>query len=532
MWSRPHLFIFFDTGINNVIYIQHTAHYSLIKIKRTNNNIIMTDMVVRFQSRQGGPFRSDQQPGLNNLVDFDIPDDAVWDLDNSWVNLYASVDTTTTGNLTGVHNVRLRYNATAGGADTERSWYNVALVDNAHMTASNAGRLEDIRRVGILRQNLKEYTLSQSQKDGERFRSGRQNPDRTQLATSVVRELNKEGDIESQNVDAQLQIPLRDIFSLGSLSEYHANKWGKTRVHLELNTGLIQAFELTAAAARQNADQYDFDNFNGADIDSLDTTSTYTRLEDSPYWVGQVLTITTTGGTVFSTDAKITNIVWNRTGANAGKLTLSLDWDGATPVGPSTGITADPVVASDVTTLFNQAELVLQKVRNPGPAPDKLNYRTWTTEEFTGTGQTNFSRMFQLEPEAVNVFLMFPTNKVISQNNDLETYRLRLNNEDLIDRDVNPAFTGTTGADPLHLDRLNMTFLNSGMPMVNFQQYNYNQNQKTLAAQTQGSVDNQLTLIGNPVPFTNREKNLQVNLSLSNNGLQRLNLYKQVVRAV
>lgn len=493
----------------------------------------MTDMVVRFQSRQGGPFRSDEQRGLNNLVDFDIPDDAVWDLDNSWVNLYATVDTTTTGNLTGVHNVRLSFNNAVGGADTQRSWYNVALVDNAHMTASNAGRLEDIRRVGILRQNLKEYTMSTSEKDGERFRSGRQNPDRTQLAASVVRELNKEGDVVSREIDAQLQIPLRDIFELGSLSEYHANKWGKTRVHLELNTGLIKGVELTGDDARQNPVQYDFDDFTGADIDSLNTTATYTRLEDSPFWVGQVLTFTATGGTTFATDAKITNIIWNHTGANAGKLTLSLDWDGAAPVGPSSGITAVPVATSSVQTTMTQAELVLQKVRNPGPAPDKLNYRTYTTEEFTGTGQTNFSRMFQLEPEAVNVFLMFPLNKVISQNNNLQTYRLRLNNEDLIDRDVSPAaIGGANGPDTLHFDRLNMTFLNSGMPMVNFQQYNYNQNQKTLNDQTQGNVNNQLTLIGNPVPLTNREKNLQVNLNLVGGGLQSLHLYKQVVRMI
>lgn len=499
----------------------------------------MTDMVVRFQSRQGGPFRSDEFAGLNNLVDFDIMDDGVWDLENSWVNLYCTVNTTDATTIQGVHNVRLRYNASLNGNDTGRSWYNVALVDNAHMTAANVGKLEDIRRVGILRQNLKEYTLSQSQKDGERFRAGDRPPDRTQMNTSVVRELNKEGDVVSREVDAQLQIPLRDIFELGKLKEYHANKWGKTRIHLELNTGLIEAEDV--ANASQNAAQLAFEDFTdaGVDIDTLTTTATYTRLEDSPFWVGQILNFTANAGsgTLPGTnqEALVSAITWNRSGANAGRLTLSLEWDGGVPPqGTATGVTASFIPADTITTEFTQAELVLQRVRVPGPAPDKLNYRTWTTEEFSGTGQTNFSRMFQLEPEAVNVLLMFPVNGIVSQNNDLESYRLRLNNEDLIDRDVDPRFDATSGCDPLHLDRLNMTLLNCGIPMVNFQQYNYAANEKTIADQTQAEAGNRLTLVGNPVPLTNREKNLQVNFVLGNaaGGLERLNLYKQVLRSV
>lgn len=496
----------------------------------------MTDIVVRYQSRQGGPFRSDSARGLNNLVDFDIPEEeGAWDLDNSWINLYAEVDTVTDSNITdGVHNVRLQYLDALNGTNRNRSWYNAALIDNAHMTASRAGKLEDIRKVGILRQNLAEYTHYQSQKDGLRFKSGRQPADRTQLSAVILRQLNKEGNVNSQNLRGQFQIPLRDVFELGALREYHAVKWGRTRVHLELNTGILRAVEPAADDLIQHTSQLDMEDAGAVatDIDSITTTDRYDRLEDSPFWVGQVIQVEATGGTSplngTPQDAKITSIVWNKTGANARRLTLGLEWDGANPAGTATGVTVATARTTLITTSFVEAELVLKRNTNPGPAPDVLQYRTYTTEEFTGNGQTNFSRMFQLEPEAVNVLLMFPEYNLVSQNNNLTRYRLRLNNEDLIDRDVDPR---NDRVDPLHYDRVNMTLLNCGLEMRCFQQRNYNQDQKTLPNQTDGTGNN-LLLLGNPVPMTQREKNLQVNLTLTGAGLQRMNLYKQVMRTV
>lgn len=501
----------------------------------------MNDQVLRLQSRQGGPFRSQLSPTLNNLVDFDIPDSDVWDLSKSWVNLYYETTVTASANaagLDGIYNLLPRWRDNAGN-NTGFSNYNVGLVKNASMVAAKAGRLEDIREVGVLRQNLMEYTMSNAERESRDYRDFNVAPDRTGYKFTQLVELQKEGTVESSYVNAQCQIPLSEIFELGKLTQYHATKWGKTRVHLELNS---DRFAVTNPAnyVQDNA-QFAFDDVTTTgDFDTLLTTSVYQRLEDSPFWVGQILRITATAtapsGTfpdLANAAAKITAIEWLRT---SGKMQLTIEWNATTgtPVIPAgeeyNTISWAALNPASAFASCTQAEIVLTRVREPEPAPDVLAYKTWTTEQFSGNGEQNFQRMFQLEPEAVNVLLMFPVNSLISQNNNLSQYRLRLNNEDLIDRPVNIVNAADGYHDPLHYDRINMTLLNCGMEMKNFTQDNLNNNSLTLASMiTNGQ---RLLLIGNPVPMTDREKNLQVNLVLGGTGLLDMNLYKQVQRTI
>ena len=84
--------------------------------------------------------------------------------------------------------------------------------------------------------------------------------------------------------------------------------------------------------------------------------------------------------------------------------------------------------------------------------------------------------MFQLEPEAVNFLIMFPEdvsdlfscptmlNLVPDPRTDgtrgIDSFRLRLDNQDLINRQCKPY-------SPLYYDRLNMTFVNMGKRLNN-----------------------------------------------------------------
>lgn len=492
----------------------------------------MTDQVTRLQALSGGPFTAN-----NNRMDFDIPEDGVYDLSQSWFNLYINVDTTETAGKTGVHNIIMDRLVDNLGSDMERSLFNASLVENASLKSSKYPNLrEDIREVACLRQTLVDYMESTSEKDGRRFLSLRQPADRTQYQMSPLRELHKIGNVTSRNVRAAYPIPLSDLFELGTLQEYHATKWGKLRAHLEVFINRLSAYE--GESFQTQADQQTMQDATSlGPVTDFVTTAVYDRLEDSPFWVGQKVACSGVGlggATDFvNVDRLITSIDWNADKT----LTLTMD-EGSGNVGAGESynvITVVPTVAASLSITVPQAEIVLQRVRNPGPPPDRLDFRTFTTEQFTGNGETNFQRMFQCEPNAVNLFMMFPVNRTISRNIALESYRIRVNGKDLTDRDVrvNQPAGQDRQLDPLHYDRLSMTFLNADMPLKNYNQLNLNiaPGAQTLSQQTDAATDN-TTLVAVPLPLTAGDKNVQVNFTLGLAGLDRLNLYKQVLVSV
>ena len=123
---------------------------------------------------------------------------------------------------------------------------------------------------------------------------------------------------------------------------------------------------------------------------------------------------------------------------------------------------------------------------------------------------------------------MFPdtTNNLNSRPNGLRSMRLRLNNQDLTDRSI----IVRPERSPLYYDRLSMTLLNSNIPLKCLNGVNFAMNETLLV--NQNNNGEQLIVGGNPVPITNTEKLLQVNLEYTGTGLQQLNLYKQVLRSV
>ena len=136
--------------------------------------------------------------------------------------------------------------------------------------------------------------------------------------------------------------------------------------------------------------------------------------------------------------------------------------------------------------------------------------------------------MFQLEPTSVNVFLMFPSDNVdiLSQAADLRSLRLRLDNEELTNRDI----IVRPNASPLHYDRLSMALLNGGMPLKSALERNFKPSGVSQADQTADA--RKVIISGQPVPISPLDKQLQVNLHYTGTGLKQLNLYKQVFRSI
>lgn len=626
------------------------------------------DKVIKINSKEGGPFTT-----TSNLINFDIMPDGAYDFTDSYVNLVCSITgvtdaTPATGQ--GVYNPLINYtakdttNVAAVAACKIRSLYNVAMVKNCSMTSELQGSLEDIRRVDILRQNLNEYTLTTDEKQSLEYQSLRQLTPRNYLRNSTFRELHNEGTAPSRNVQSRIRIPMSQLFELGKLTAYPAQKMGKTRIHLEMN---LDKFAIYANKGVPD-ELKPFAQFAGVtapaagaaiNINSLTSKDgvTYIDKTDSPFYVGQkvgvafstdvdgtlpVATIAATSGVVTMNTAATANLVvggaaklsivaagaatgnvviigqdvngvtlpaetltlngttavnsanayssissiicaapttavaiTTRTGAQTGNLTAvrlineisydditkqqTLTFDSNLVTGlPATKIlTLVPVNGKDVAVFapantdntsrlitgaklqVDMAEIVLRKLGAVPKMPAQLNYMSWSTEEFTSNGaQTNFQRMFQLEPNAVNVFMMFPSNDLFSIKDGFDNYRLRLGgpggNQDLTDRDVKVGGALGMQKDPLYYDRLSMTMLNAGYPMKSMLEQNMNVIQVETGTDVNRRDDaGNLTIVANPVPATPYEKLLQVNMNFAaGKGLSELALFKQVMRGV
>lgn len=544
---------------------------------------------IKYPSRQAGPFTVNQ-----NLMDFEITDNnAVYDLSKSFINVMCKVDcseTTAQGHPGGIFNVKPIYGA------SNYAFNNIALVRNASMNCRKAGKVEDIREVGLFRNTLAAYRKGKSSKESNEYGSLYGFYDDNGYQQSPMRNINKYGTQLSTDVEAPIQIPLKDIFETGRLPEFHVSKWGQTRIHLETylsklsfeynifeimnlygtkksnttfdtgnigvsvlpdslaqyknkevnvySAGVATFLKITDIAINGNQDGilitfganlpgpnddplFVVDKYYvsvgtwAADNSPFTTTQKYDKKPDLlPNFVGEavyVMNMTNpAGGNNLSTT--ITSSVMNADG------TVSYGFAANVP-----NATAGDVLvikrreAGTITTTFPSAEIVLKVVSNPSPAPERLQYMTITTEQFTsGTAITNFERMFQLEPSAMNFFVMFPdADYCYSQDDaDVSLVRFRLDNKDLTDRDYEVFKV-------LYNDRLNMLMLNSGYAMKNVSGTIYS---NYLLESDENNSDNVLVL-GNPCPLTQNEKLLQVNIE-STNGFQNMNIYKQVLRSI
>jgi len=478
---------------------------------------------IKIPSNEGGLFTQ-----TRNLVNFTIPDNAVYDLSQSYVNFDISVNVVDAAPaLPGVYNVDFRYgNATICP-------YNIALVKNCRLTSRKFGQLADVRRVDILRQNLNQVLLSRKQKEGQEYNSFQRGFNDNGIKVSPWLEARGEGNVLSRYVNHAIRVPFSQLFNIGSSSNYDATKMGETKLHLELNPGKFTLVQ-TQGAATRTTQWGDEQNTTFKDIIgpapttlTLTTKEPFDTLQDSPYWVGQKIIINaTSAGTApaLGTERVITEIEWVKGGADDKRLILTLNATlpalGAI-TDTWTDVECDGVNYASASFNINNAEVVLKSLANPMPE-DGMSWTHFSTEEYTTAQQLNFRHLFQLEPDSVNLLLMTPTNDDLnSTKQDLSTFQLRLNNDDLTDREV-------TVYDALYNDRLNMTLVNMGKSPKDLSQQGLNVEQ-TLATT---KFDTGLVLIGNPLPMTPNEKLLQVNLNNSANGTTKLVLFKEIPRTV
>ena len=535
--------------------------------------------VIKINSNQGGNFSAS-----NNLIDFRIPDDGVYDLSKSYINIVSNcVQTSARDGLDGGAGVFvpiIKYLQDDGTTANENVMPNVALVKNCSMRNSNVGVIEDIRRSDILRTNLHQYTLSSDDKETEQRKEIVQGYCKSWNKNSIYRELHKEGSIESRNVEAHIRIELKDIFNFGSVPAYDTQKYGKTDIHLECNFDKLQVSQYLgdstadwdpndpSAGGGKTRDMNQGIDITGNAVLGSDrkhiilgngtVQSLYNRLDNSMFWVGQKVLVALThtlgngpAGNRFTAGTsdiprRIVEIYYNRgdnnvnfTGCNAGSICLVLDRELDTTPGQGamgttesiTNITFTGLATATNTLTFDTAELVLEKVMNPPKIQYPIQYTSWTTEEQNAEGQPVFNRQLTIEPNVVNFFAFQPSD-ILSHSGNIRSYRLRLNNEDLTNQDINTISAGVKNlADGVYYDRLVMTLANAGIKVRNLTEILRNTNINTGQYTDQYSAD--LIMMANPIPASNDNQLLQVNIQgAAGTTLGKLCFFKNVVKQI
>lgn len=482
-------------------------------------------------SVQGGVFNNQ-----NKMIDLDIPENHMCDLSQSFVQLECMVDPP--ADLAGVvANMCVRnkdYN--------NLTPMNVDLIKNCNLVSATKGKLEDIRRVNVLSHNLNELSKSTVNKLSTIDSLYQIHSNDSNMLLSPFVELHKVGSVAATYQHAHLRIPLSQLVQLGAVSNFDTSKFGRTRLHLELDDVSklevyqqlmldIDGYSTTTTPVAAN---------NITTGSTVVITEPYDSLELSPWYVGQkvVLSGTTPPATEVAdiSNAIITSIAYAEdTGIVS--LTTSYTFMPITPTGDYTSITVREFTSTNVGTLtILGAKLGLCTVDSMKKveSPNELEYLTFTTEEYSVGNQAFMNKIFEIEPECVNTFLMFNNGSILSNLNSIFSYRLRVDNVDLFDRDVNLRYSSGTNAttnDPAHYELLNKTFANAGLSLKSLVCNNINR--VSVSPDTKFEVGfNNILMICSPVPMTTMTKKYQVNLEASAAPIGNVILFKQVVRSV
>lgn len=494
------------------------------------------------QSVQGGPFNNNSR-----MIDIDIPTGYLVDMSQSFIQLETSIIPDSTTFTKGVSNLVVSNTLFPSIAPM-----NVDLFKNAYLSSSIKGKLEDLRRDNIFSRNLQEFTKSTSQKFSLVNSLTQYTPFSNLVQLSPYIEARKVGSVLSAYRSNFLRIPLSDLFQLGTLDSFDTSKFGTCRIHLELDNVNYYGLEL-----KDNISPNETLGPTVATLPAGITTGydipmkqSYDCIEMIPFFVGQHVTINCkvyNGGNVTSSptfDEVISKITYtSSTGLIV--LTTGQDLTPATAGDSFNGfvVTAFTPAGGSPLGSFNilTAQLGLATIEGaPASAsPNQIDYLTFTTEEYNAGDQPFMNKIFEIEPECVNVFLMqndpeHPSN-LLSVNTLLTSYRLRIDGNDVTDRDVNINLPTSNpyAVDPLHYELLNRTFLNAGFPLKSLESASFSRSDDEQSLRLK-KAENQIVLICCPTPMTANTKKFQVNLATTDPAAKIKNviLFKQVLRSI
>jgi len=485
----------------------------------------MSSRVIKIDSNQGS-FDTTQS---KSVCDIDLPANlGNVDLSRSYILITTQPTITVDGDVAGdVKNPYLGYtlqqNQRLHCSDT------ASLLRNANFS-SRKGRIEDIRHVDILKNTLSVYKqdLAQVQSGQNKLATmglGQQFP------SHQNNEISKVEDILSRQTDHDIHIPLSNIWNSCKSEGFDTGMGahGNSRLHLEFNFQLLQAHknggvvagslvegtavlvqDFVAPAANAAAD---------ANYTELTTTALYKNKVNAPWYVGQAVAISSRNDAAAGNNAntnpltvqrKITKVEPQASGA------IKLTFDGNI----STAIVAQNKVLSEIKITDNQptapniaagtvaiSKIQLVAVLSDESPPAKLNYTTFDSEEDNYPATISTSRMYNVPPAVKNVYVMFfgdsGSTQMRSENADLSTYRVSLDNKDITPR---PIVIGSA----MHKDLINNVFTNNQESLKSLRESQLVDGGFSTDAQLTGEV---CRMIAIPIPFKPTQTQLQLELN-------------------
>ena len=180
---------------------------------------------IKIESLQSGPFNKNY-----NNVEFNIPAED-YDFSKSYLNFMCTVNDNNAGKIAEVY--------LTNGNNDDVPVFSSSLVENISFETEQTPNMINIRKHNIISQNLKNYTLSRSDK------LSLANSDiygivgsRGYKSTSLFRQINRLGNVPSRNIESSVKADLSDFEGLGQLMPL--SKLGKGRLHLELQPDLVK----------------------------------------------------------------------------------------------------------------------------------------------------------------------------------------------------------------------------------------------------------------------------------------------------
>ena len=487
--------------------------------------------IIKLNAQTAGPFNQNQ-----NIVDFEIPSGMLVSLRDSYISFNCVITTTekgdsaTAANGQGIYPVNMRW-ASAPNLKVP----NISLVRDASISCERRGQIENIRHLDQLKTNLGYYSESIAAQASNKYLDMcpfRENLDAAAQKSSIFRELQKNGDAPSRNLTiAPIQIALEDMFDFCKTDEFDTSRAGRTTIRTRLNIDKLEAVATTDPTIAMNGQGLKMEGVatTGVASSELVTSASYKSLDQIPFHVGQRIQVAAAvdGGTAIDKSILIKSISWSQ--ENDGKISMATsgNWIEAAQ---STGTVSDIVVSfpsggnsPDVSFVIDYAEIVLKEVSQP-KGYDEINFNTFGTEQTNGNGLTAYRNIFNLEPEATNILVVFPqaANELLSKSGAADSsYNLRLNNEDLTDnREV---VFGTA----LDKDRVNIGLTNMGVKPRNLHQNGGDT--RVISGNRYTDTDLETRIIAAPMRVTTQQKLLQVSVD-DTGGTNAVTLFSELPR--
>ena len=494
------------------------------------------------------------------------------------------------------------------------------LVRNCSLTSQSRGKVEDIRRSDRLRATMKSYLQDLDDVQSAaltNFTSGAAKT--TPFAFGANAELFGEGTVLSKRENHEVRIYLRDIFEIAKTDAWDSAVYGNTHIHLELNLADIYLRQdlgdsVDAVHGGQAWTRIYHNPYNnpplangepkviysksdpvvyvlagggagpGLPANSVQTTVTmsavYQSLEDSPFWVGQILTLTALESATSQAGATATTVpaIADKKWAVVKGITydpvskkITLDFGATistvtqvTNAGAAgyqqemivTGWDAD-IAASTIE--YDAIELTAIRRTDMDSGPKQIQYNQWMVQSDQWSSTTTLNRSYFLPPRTSTAVIVLPCldangSKFLGSQR-LSNYRFTVNGESVTNRAINympqaalnPATANAKAeaGSALHYDMISNSMMNMGVRYSSLQECVYDQsmtdvnfppteNAGLIGYATLGVCPRKRSyMLALPIPESDSQTQLTVELEgVFNAGTGALELYSYVTSAI